>query len=136
MVYAVRVACHVYLDIHLDIYLDIYLNIHLNIHLNVNLDVNLDIHLNVHLTLPYLTLPPPHLAANRFSTSASLPRSSVRQRNQCPFACLSLLIYRELALVEAVEGYRECADFLDIAVEIRGGNDSRAFQTELHVSND
>ena len=113
MVYAVRVACHIYLDIHLNIYLVIHLNVYL-----------------------YLILPPPHLAANRFSTSASLPRSSVRQRNQCPFARLALLIYRELALVETVESYRECADFLDIAVEIRGGDDSRAFQTELHVSND
>lgn len=143
MVYAVRVACHVYLDIYLDIHLDIhlginlnvYLGIHLNIHLNVYLDIHLDIHLNIHLHL-YLILPPPHLAANRFSTSASLPRSSVRQRNQSPFAGLSLLIYRELALVEAVEGYGEGIDFLDIAVEIRGGDDPRAFQTELHVSND
>ena len=44
-------------------------------------------------------------------------RVSVRQRNQSPFAGLSLLIYRELALVETVESYRECADFLDIAGE-------------------
>lgn len=147
MVYAVRVACHIYLDIylniHLDIHLDIhlginlnvYLGIHLNIHLNVYLDIHLDIHLNVHLHL-YLILPPPHLAANRFSTSASHPRSSVRQRNQSPLARISLLIYRELALVETVESYRECTDFLNIAVEIRGGDDPRAFQTELHVSND
>lgn len=147
MVYAVRVACHIYLDMHLDIHLDIHLNIHLDInldinldiYLDINLDVSLDIHLNIHLNVHlnvYLTLPPPHLDANRFSTSASLPRSSVRQRNQSPLASLALLIYRELALVEAVESYRECADFLDIAVEIRGGDDSRAFQTELHVRND
>ena len=135
MVYAVRVACH----INLDIYLDIHLNIHLDIYLGINLDVHLDVHLNVYLNIHlnvYLILPPPHLAANRFSTSASQPRSSVRQRNQSPFAGLSLLIYRELALVETVESHRECADFLDIAVEIRGGDDPRAFQTELHVSND
>ena len=127
MVYVVRVLCHIYLDIYLNIYLNIFLDIYLDIHLNV--------YLNVHLHL-YLILPPPHLAANRFSTSASLPRSSVRQRNQSPLASLSLLIYRELALVETVESYRECADFLDIAVEIRGGDYPRAFQTELHVSND
>lgn len=131
MVYVVRVSCHIYLDIHLDI----HLNVHLDIYLNVYLDIHLDIHLNIHLHL-YLILPPPHLAANRFSTSASLPRSSVGERNQSPFAGLALLIYRELALVETVESYRECADFLDIAVEIRGGDYPRAFQTELHVSND
>lgn len=53
MVYAVRVACHIYLDIHLDI--------HLNIHLNVYLDIHMDIHLHVHLHLTssylYLTSP-------------------------------------------------------------------------------
>ena len=143
MVYVVRVACHIYLDIyldihlniHLNIHLDVYLDIHLNVYLNVYRNVHLNIHLNIHLNV-YLILPPPHLAANRFSTSASLPRSSVRQRNQSPLTSLSLLIYRELALVETVESHRECADFLDIAVEIRGGDDSRAFQTELHVSND
>ena len=145
MVYVVRVSCHVYLDIHLDIHLNIHLDIHLNVYLNVyldiylgiyldvHLDIYLDIHLNVYL---YLILPPPHLAANRFSTSASLPRFSVRQRNQSPLAGLALLIYRELALVETVESYRECADFLDIAVEIRGGDYPRSFQTELHVSDD
>lgn len=139
MVYVVRVTCHIYLDIYLNILLDIYLDVSLDVSLDINLDVSLDIylnvyldiHLNVHLHL-YFTLRPPHLDA----TSASLPRSSVSQRNQSPFAGLSLLIYRELALVETVESYRECADFLDIAVEIRGGDDPRAFQTELHVSND
>lgn len=146
MVYAVRVLYHIYLDMHLDMHLDIHLDIHLNIHLNVYLDIYLDIHLNIsldiylnvylYLTSPHLILPPPHLAANRFSTSASLPRSSVRQRNQSPLAGLAVLIYRELALVETVESYREYTDFLDIAVEIRGGDDPRAFQTELHVSND
>ena len=131
MVYAVHVTCHIYLDIHLDIHLNVHLNVNLDIHLNIHLNVHLNVYLNVHLILP-----PPHLAANRFSTSASHPRSSVRQRNQSPFAGLALLIYRELALVETVESYRECADFLDIAVEIRGGDDPRAFQTEFHVSND
>ncbi len=29
MVYAVRVACHIYLDIHLDVYLNVHLNVHL-----------------------------------------------------------------------------------------------------------
>ena len=132
MVYAVRVSCHIYLDIYLDMHLDMHLDIHLDIHLNIHLDiylcVNLNVNLNIHLHL-YLILPLPHLDASRFSTSASLPRSSVRQRNQSPFASLAVLIYRELALVETVESYRECADFLDIAVEIRGGDDSRAFQT-------
>lgn len=33
MVYAVRVACHIYLDIHLDIYLNIHLDIYLDIYL-------------------------------------------------------------------------------------------------------
>ena len=61
MVYAVRVACHIYLDIHLDIHLNVHLNVHLNIHLNV-----------------HLTLPPPHLAATplldlRFTTSLLSP---------------------------------------------------------------
>lgn len=69
MVYAVSVACHIYLDI----YLDIHLDIHLNVHLNVHLDIHLDIHLNV-----YLTLPPPHLATTplldlRFTTSLLSP---------------------------------------------------------------
>ena len=140
MVYALRVACHIYLDIHLDIHLnihlDIYLGIHLNTHLiiyldiylNIHLNVYQDIHLNVYLTSSYLRLTSP--------LTVSRPRSSVRQRNQSPLASLSLLIYRELALVETVESYRECADFLYIAVEIRGGDDPRAFQTELHVSND
>lgn len=39
MVYAVRVACHIYMDIHMDIHLDIYLNIYLNIHLDIYLDI-------------------------------------------------------------------------------------------------
>lgn len=149
MVYVVRVSCHVHLDMHLDIHLDIHLNIHLDIylgiHLNVHLDIHLDIYLGIYLDIYldiylnvhlHLYLISPHFAANRFSTSASLPRYSVRQRNQSPLASLSILIYRELAFVETVESYRECADFLDIAVEIRGGDYSRAFQTELHVSND
>ena len=123
----------IHLNVHLDIHLDIYLGIYLDIYLGIYLDIYLDIYLNVHL---HLYLISPHLAANRFSTSASRPHSSVRQRNQSPLARLSVLIYRELALVETVESHRECADFLDIAVEIRGGDDPRAFQTELHVSND
>ena len=77
MVYVVRVSCHVYLDIHQ--------NAHQNAHLNL-----------------YLTSP-----LHRFSTSASLPRASVRQRNQSPFAHLPLFIYCELALVETVESNRE-----------------------------
>lgn len=56
MVYAVRVACHIYLDI--------YLDIHLNIHLDIYLNVYLGIHLNVHLTSSYLRLTPP-LTASR-----------------------------------------------------------------------
>lgn len=51
MVYAVRVACHVYLDIHMDIHLDIYLDIYLNIHL--------DVHLNLRLTSPLTASRPP-----------------------------------------------------------------------------
>lgn len=132
MVYAVRVSCHIYLDIHLAIYLDIHLNVYQGINLNVNLNVNLNIYLNIHLDIYlgihlnihldvhlnlYLTSP-----LHRFSNSASLPRSSVRQRNQSPFAGLALLIYRELALVETVESNGEGTDFLDIAVEIRGGD--------------
>lgn len=72
MVYAVRVACHIYLDIHLNIHLDVYLDIHLNVYLNVyrnvyrnvHLDIYLNIYLNVYLTLPYLRLASP-LAASR-----------------------------------------------------------------------
>lgn len=146
MFYVVRLWCHIYLDINLDINrnvhrnvhrninldinLDINLNVNLNAHLDINLDINLDAHQNVHQNL-YLTSP-----LHRFSTSASLPRSSVRQCNQSPVARLSLFIYRELALVETVESNGEGTDFLDIAVEIRGGDYPRAFQTELHVSND
>lgn len=35
MVYAVRVACHIYLDIYLDIHLDIHLNVYLDIYLDM-----------------------------------------------------------------------------------------------------
>lgn len=35
MVYAVSVACHIYLDIHLDINLDINLDSHLDIYLDM-----------------------------------------------------------------------------------------------------
>lgn len=55
MVYAVRVACHIYLDIYLDIHLDIYLNVYLGI----NLDIHLNIHLNVRLTSPLTASRPP-----------------------------------------------------------------------------
>lgn len=88
MVYAVRVACHIYLDIHMDIHLDIYLDIHLNIHLNIHLDIylvillnvhlniHLDIHLNVHLHLssPYLRLTSP-LTASRHPLHYLAPQS-------------------------------------------------------------
>lgn len=40
MVYAVRVACHIYMDIHMDIHLDIYLDIHLDIYLDMYQSVN------------------------------------------------------------------------------------------------
>lgn len=36
MVYAVRVACHIYLDMHLDIYLNIHLDIYLDMYQSVN----------------------------------------------------------------------------------------------------
>lgn len=50
MVYAVRVACHIYLDIYLDIYLNIHLDIHLDIYLDMYQSVNA---INVHsLLLP------------------------------------------------------------------------------------
>ena len=88
MVYAVRVSCHIYLDIHLNIHLDVYLDIHLNVYLNVyrnvyrnvHLDINLNIHLNV-----YLILPPPLLAANRFTISLLSPSTqSESTRWSCP----------------------------------------------------
>lgn len=84
MVYAVRVACHIYLDMHLDIHLDIHLNTHLiiyldiylDIHLNIHLNVNLDIHLNVHLhlTSSYLRLTSP-LTASRPPLHCLAPQS-------------------------------------------------------------
>ena len=55
MVYAVSVACHIYLDIHLDIHLNIHLDIYLNIHLNIHLNV----HLHLHLTSPLTASRPP-----------------------------------------------------------------------------
>lgn len=58
MVYAVRVACHIYLDIYLDIHLDIHLDINLNVHLNIHRNVHL------HLTSSYLRLISP-LTASR-----------------------------------------------------------------------
>lgn len=76
MVYAVRVTCHIHLDIYLNIHLDIYLDINLGIYLNVNLDI----HQNVHLILP-----PPHLAANRFTTSLLSPSTQSKSiRWSCP----------------------------------------------------
>lgn len=36
MVYAVRVACHIYLDIHLDIHLNIHLDIYLDMYQSVS----------------------------------------------------------------------------------------------------
>lgn len=78
MVYAVRVACHIYLDIYMDIYLNIHLNVLLNIHLNVyrniHLDIHLDIHLNMHLTSSYLRLTSP-LTASRPPLHCLAPQS-------------------------------------------------------------
>lgn len=68
MVYAVRVACHVYLDIYLDIYLNIHLDIHLDIHLNIHLNVHL------HLTSSYLRLTSP-LTASRPPLHFLVPQS-------------------------------------------------------------
>ena len=84
MVYVVRVACHIYLDIYLDIHLNIHLNIHLDVYLDIHLNVYLNVYRNVHLNI-YLTLPPPLLAANRFTTSLLSPSTQSKSiRWSCP----------------------------------------------------